>query len=133
MLLLILVINTSSFSSLFFKDKHLCYCLWLHIISSCSSQIQAAPMQSILTRLRQQEYIKLIIFSDHTILNEPVEKWPLCNCLVAFYSKVATMWWCFSSFPSQTEAKLHTFKLKQKWVGPTEVGGANRSGWGKQG
>ena len=46
-------------------------------------------MQSILARLRQQEYIKLVIFSDHTILNEPVEKWPFCNCLVAFYSKVA--------------------------------------------
>ena len=46
-------------------------------------------MQSILAQLRQQEYIKLVVFSDHTILNEPVEQWPLCNWLVAFYSKVA--------------------------------------------
>ena len=56
-------------------------------ICAIAKKIQAAPMQSILTRLRQQEYIRLVIFSDHTILNEPVEKWPLCNCLVAFYSK----------------------------------------------
>ena len=59
------------------------------------SQIQAAPMQSILARLRQQEYIKLVVFSDHTILKEPVEQWPLCNCLIAFYSKVTAMCSCY--------------------------------------
>ena len=77
--------------------KAFCAQAWRHlkrgvaiILSSLAprSQIQAAPMQSILARLRHQEYIKLVIFSDHTILKEPVEKWPLCNCLIAFYSKV---------------------------------------------
>ena len=66
-----------------------------YVISSFSSQIQAAPMQSILARLRHQEYIRLVIFSDHTILKEPVEQWPLCNCLIAFYSKVTTVCFCY--------------------------------------
>lgn len=44
-------------------------------------------MQSILTRLRHQNYIQLIIFTDHTILSEPVEAWPVCDCLIAFYSE----------------------------------------------
>ena len=50
-------------------------------------QVSASPMQSILNRLRQQDYIKIVYFSDDVILNKPVEEWPLCDCLIAFYSK----------------------------------------------
>lgn len=29
---------------------------------------------------------QIVIFGDHVILNEPIEKWPLCDALIAFYS-----------------------------------------------
>ena len=27
------------------------------------------------------------MFSDEMILHEPIENWPICECLIAFYSK----------------------------------------------
>ena len=46
----------------------------------------AQPMKNILTRLAQEPVIELVMFTDDTILNEPVEDWPICNSLIAFYS-----------------------------------------------
>ncbi len=43
-------------------------------------------MQNILSRLTSYEYIEILIFSDDVILNQPVEDWPIVDCLVAFYS-----------------------------------------------
>ena len=43
-------------------------------------------MKNILSRLAQEPVIQLVMFTDHTILNEPVEDWPICNSLIAFYS-----------------------------------------------
>jgi len=31
--------------------------------------------------------IKIIIFTQDTILNKSIEEWPRCDCLLAFYSK----------------------------------------------
>ena len=31
--------------------------------------------------------IKIVVFSDDTILNKPVVEWPVCDCLIAFFSK----------------------------------------------
>ena len=45
------------------------------------------PMTEILTRLEEFEYIKTLIFPETVIINEPVEKWPICDCLIAFHSK----------------------------------------------
>ena len=61
------------------------------------------PMKEILTRLEEFEYIKTCIFTEKVILEvscfllyilynqpqckEPVEKWPLCDCLISFHSK----------------------------------------------
>lgn len=44
-------------------------------------------MQSILSRLQHYDHVKIVVFSDHTILNDPVDQWPLCDCLLAFFSK----------------------------------------------
>lgn len=44
-------------------------------------------MQNILQRIQVQDYIKVIMFSDATILEDPIEDWPLCDCLIAFFSK----------------------------------------------
>ena len=46
------------------------------------------PMKEILTRLEEFEYIKTYIFSEKVILEEPVERWPVVDCLISFLSKV---------------------------------------------
>ncbi len=43
-------------------------------------------MQNILTRLASYDYIEIQIFSDEVILYQPVDEWPVVDCLVAFYS-----------------------------------------------
>ena len=50
-------------------------------------QVSASPMRNILRRLQFQNYISIAHFSDDVILNKPIEEWPLCDCLIAFYSK----------------------------------------------
>ncbi|KAJ8343947.1 hypothetical protein SKAU_G00312760 [Synaphobranchus kaupii] len=45
------------------------------------------PMTQILERLCRFEYITVSIFPEDVILNEAVEKWPLCDCLISFHSK----------------------------------------------
>ena len=43
-------------------------------------------MQEILGRLPAQVF-KIVVFDERTILEEPVERWPVCECLIAFHSK----------------------------------------------
>ena len=33
------------------------------------------------------KYITVVVFEEDVILNEPVENWPLCDCLISFHSK----------------------------------------------
>ena len=42
-------------------------------------------MKEILERL-QHPNLKIQVFSEAMILNEPVEEWPICQCLIAFFS-----------------------------------------------
>ena len=44
-------------------------------------------MQEILGRMSVFDCLDIIVFSDETILNDPVEAWPICDCLISFYSK----------------------------------------------
>jgi len=44
------------------------------------------PMREILSRLKEFEYLSVIIFDEEVILNEPVEQWPLCDYLISFHS-----------------------------------------------
>ncbi|XP_056228282.1 inositol hexakisphosphate and diphosphoinositol-pentakisphosphate kinase 2 isoform X5 [Seriola aureovittata] len=48
---------------------------------------KSKPMTQILERLCRFEYITVVIFPEDVILNEPVDKWPLCDCLISFHSK----------------------------------------------
>ncbi|XP_076058442.1 inositol hexakisphosphate and diphosphoinositol-pentakisphosphate kinase 2-like isoform X3 [Oratosquilla oratoria] len=59
------------------------------VVGICAMEKKSAskPMIEILTRLEEFEYIRTTVFPEHVILKEPVERWPLCDCLVSFHSK----------------------------------------------
>lgn len=44
-------------------------------------------MLQILDRLKAFGEFDIIMFGDDVILNQPVEKWPVVECLIAFYSQ----------------------------------------------
>ncbi|XP_060138841.1 inositol hexakisphosphate and diphosphoinositol-pentakisphosphate kinase 1 isoform X2 [Zootoca vivipara] len=48
---------------------------------------KSKPMTQILERLCKFEYITVVIMGEDVILNEPVENWPPCDCLISFHSK----------------------------------------------
>ncbi|XP_062924684.1 inositol hexakisphosphate and diphosphoinositol-pentakisphosphate kinase 2 isoform X4 [Mobula hypostoma] len=56
-------------------------------ICAMAKKSKSKPMSEILGRLCKFKYITTVIFEEDTILNEPVEKWPLCDCLISFHSK----------------------------------------------
>ncbi|XP_070536722.1 inositol hexakisphosphate and diphosphoinositol-pentakisphosphate kinase 2-like isoform X3 [Ptychodera flava] len=56
-------------------------------ICAMSKKSRSKPMREILTRLERFEYIVTEIFEEDVILQEPVENWPLCDCLISFFSK----------------------------------------------
>ena len=43
-------------------------------------------MKEILKRLKLYNLLEFIIFPDNTILEEPIESWPIVDALVSFYS-----------------------------------------------
>ncbi|XP_036400275.1 inositol hexakisphosphate and diphosphoinositol-pentakisphosphate kinase 2-like isoform X3 [Megalops cyprinoides] len=56
-------------------------------ICSMMKKSKSKPMTQILERLCKFEYITVVIFPEDVILNEAVENWPLCDCLISFHSK----------------------------------------------
>ncbi|KAM8721098.1 hypothetical protein ACLKA7_007038 [Drosophila subpalustris] len=56
-------------------------------ICAMAKKTQSKPMKEILTRLGEFEFIKLVTFEENVILREPVQNWPVCDCLVSFHSK----------------------------------------------
>lgn len=44
-------------------------------------------MQEILNRMSAFDCVDIFVFPDDTIVNIPVEDWPICDCLISFYSK----------------------------------------------
>ena len=34
-----------------------------------------------------QESLEIVIFSEDTIVKEPVENWPFCHCLIGFHAE----------------------------------------------
>lgn len=52
----------------------------------CGSEVFSAPMGQILDRLQAFGEFEVIHFGDKVILEDPIEKWPICDCLIAFYS-----------------------------------------------
>ncbi|XP_018370345.1 PREDICTED: inositol hexakisphosphate and diphosphoinositol-pentakisphosphate kinase 2 isoform X14 [Trachymyrmex cornetzi] len=56
-------------------------------ICAMAKKSQSKPMKEILTRLEEFEYIKIVVFPEEVILKEPVEDWPVVDCLISFHSK----------------------------------------------
>ncbi|XP_053500863.1 inositol hexakisphosphate and diphosphoinositol-pentakisphosphate kinase 2 isoform X6 [Ictalurus furcatus] len=56
-------------------------------ICAMAKKSKSKPMKEILERLCLFKYITVVTFEEEVILNEPVEKWPLCDCLISFHSK----------------------------------------------
>ncbi|XP_061071943.1 inositol hexakisphosphate and diphosphoinositol-pentakisphosphate kinase 2 isoform X3 [Conger conger] len=56
-------------------------------IGAMSKKSKSKPMKEILERLCLFKYITVVLFEEDVILNEPVDNWPLCDCLISFHSK----------------------------------------------
>ncbi|KAL9391697.1 hypothetical protein Peur_015617 [Populus x canadensis] len=52
----------------------------------CGFELLSAPMGQILERLQAFGEFEVIHFGDKVILEDPIENWPICDCLIAFYS-----------------------------------------------
>uniref|UniRef100_A0A803TJB4 Inositol hexakisphosphate and diphosphoinositol-pentakisphosphate kinase n=1 Tax=Anolis carolinensis TaxID=28377 RepID=A0A803TJB4_ANOCA len=56
-------------------------------ICAMTKKSKSKPMTQILERLCKFEFITVVIMGEDVILNEPVENWPPCDCLISFHSK----------------------------------------------
>lgn len=72
-------------------------------VCSMAKKSQSKPMREILTRLEEFELIRTIVFPEEVILNDPVSKWPICDCLISFHSK---------GFPLAKAGKKNEFLCK---------------------
>lgn len=55
-------------------------------ICAMDKKARSKPMAEILSRL-DEETFQVVFFGDDVILNKPVEEWPTCHVLIAFYSR----------------------------------------------
>ncbi|KAF5725328.1 inositol hexakisphosphate [Tripterygium wilfordii] len=49
-------------------------------------KVFSAPMGQILDRLHAFGEFEIIHFGDKVIIEDPIESWPICDCLIAFHS-----------------------------------------------
>lgn len=55
-------------------------------ICAMDKKARSKPMAEILSRL-DEDHFRVVFFGDDIILNKPVEEWPVCDVLIAFFSK----------------------------------------------
>ncbi|CAB9509992.1 hexakisphosphate and diphosphoinositol-pentakisphosphate kinase [Seminavis robusta] len=55
-------------------------------ICAMDKKARSKPMAEILSRL-DEEVFHVVFFGDDVILNKPIEEWPVCHVLIAFFSK----------------------------------------------
>lgn len=46
------------------------------------------PMRAIIAKIDEfyKDWLEFVIFPESVILNDPVEDWPLCDCLISFHA-----------------------------------------------
>ncbi|EOA19858.1 hypothetical protein CARUB_v10000109mg [Capsella rubella] len=49
-------------------------------------KVFSAPMGQIMDRIHSFGEFEIIHFGDKVILEDPIESWPICDCLIAFHS-----------------------------------------------
>lgn len=66
-----------------------------HVIGVCAleAKSRSKPMRNILDRLLASNnhpsnpvHFEIVLFTDQLILHDPIEQWPQCDALIAFYS-----------------------------------------------
>ncbi|KAJ0535685.1 putative phosphotransferase with a phosphate group as acceptor [Helianthus annuus] len=77
----------------------------------CGPEVFSAPMGQILERLQAFGEFEIIHFGDKVILEEPVERWPICDCLIAFHS---------SGYPLE-KAEAYAALRKAYWALPNSA------------
>jgi hypothetical protein len=55
-------------------------------ICALDKKARSKPMAEILSRLDETNF-QVVFFGDHCILHQPIEEWPVCDALIAFFSK----------------------------------------------
>ncbi|GAX74145.1 hypothetical protein CEUSTIGMA_g1594.t1 [Chlamydomonas eustigma] len=55
-------------------------------LCAMEKKAHSKPMQEILARITSFDEFEVIHFGNKMILEEPVEKWPLCDCLLSWHS-----------------------------------------------
>ncbi|VEL25904.1 unnamed protein product [Protopolystoma xenopodis] len=55
-------------------------------ICAMAKKAKSKPMKEILRRMDKFQHIRVIVFEEFTILEEPIEQWPICDALISFYS-----------------------------------------------
>ena len=55
-------------------------------ICAMDKKSRSRPMQEIMRRLPEKEF-EIVVFGNRCLLEEPVEEWPIVDCLIGFYSK----------------------------------------------
>ncbi|KAE9552296.1 hypothetical protein FO519_004482 [Halicephalobus sp. NKZ332] len=60
------------------------------VIGVCAMERKAnsKPMKAIMCKILEyyNDWLSFVIFPEDVIMNEPVEKWPLCDCLISFHA-----------------------------------------------
>ncbi|CBY22911.1 unnamed protein product [Oikopleura dioica] len=56
-------------------------------ICAMAKKTKSKPMGEIIKRMLLFGFVKIEIFDENVILNDPVEEWPLCDVLISFHSK----------------------------------------------
>ena len=74
-------------------------------ICAMAKKTKSKPMGEIVKRIKMFEFVEVEIFDENQILNDPVEEWPLCDCLISFHSK---------GFP--LEKAIHYENLRKPFV-----------------
>ena len=54
----------------------------------CCMEVKAksSSMNALVARINAFNDFEIVYFSDELLLNEPIENWPVCDCLIGFYS-----------------------------------------------
>uniref|UniRef100_A0A1I7XMX2 diphosphoinositol-pentakisphosphate 1-kinase n=1 Tax=Heterorhabditis bacteriophora TaxID=37862 RepID=A0A1I7XMX2_HETBA len=57
-------------------------------ICAMNRKATSKPMRAIMSKIVEyyKDWLDYFVFPEAVILNEPIEHWPLCDCLISFHS-----------------------------------------------